>query len=219
MVFESFEDQRIHYKGDFHRFNLKRKVVHLPPGMFANDETCASATILSHIYIYIFALLSVIPFTQLSVISISLYTTLSHIYLLCIIRSYLFALTVIYLTDSYLTLTFLLLLTVTKAAFDKKTETENAKALAEENGKKSNAHYCAACKKSFNSLNVYEQHVKSKVHVKVVAAQAKKAEQGVESTTATTTESEGWLFYLTFYRPSLLFLCYFFFTFTIYFIP
>jgi len=31
MTFNSSKDQRIHYKSDIHRFNLKRKVVDLPP--------------------------------------------------------------------------------------------------------------------------------------------------------------------------------------------
>ena len=38
LLFSSADEQRDHYKSDFHKFNLKRKVASLPPISFSQFE-------------------------------------------------------------------------------------------------------------------------------------------------------------------------------------
>ena len=67
---------------------------------------------------------------------------------------------------------------MTKEAFEDKLAAQSAK---ESETKNTGAFYCGDCKKSFNSDNVYMQHLKSKAHLKVVADKKSKTQNAKKS--------------------------------------
>lgn len=51
VAFESAEGQRIHYRSDWHRYNLKRKVADLPPVSREQFQQKQQGEILKHMFI------------------------------------------------------------------------------------------------------------------------------------------------------------------------
>ena len=52
VAFESAEGQRTHYRSDWHRYNLKRKVAELPPVSNSQFQRKADGNLFTLIYIY-----------------------------------------------------------------------------------------------------------------------------------------------------------------------